>query len=51
MEIINMSEIEQFEEVCHVCGHVKIVHVDMSTDLGDPGFIEQGAGYAENLAF
>ena len=34
-----MKEIEQFEEVCHVCGHVKIVHVDMSTNLGNPGFI------------
>ena len=30
---------EQFEEVCHVCGQIKMVHVDMNTNLGNPGFI------------
>ena len=36
-----MNKVEEFEEVCHLCGRVKLVHDDMMTNLGDPGFICQ----------
>ena len=32
-------EDEYFEEVCHLCGRVKMVHDDMMTGLDNPGFI------------
>jgi len=30
---------EYFEEMCWICGQVKLVHDDERTNLGNPGFI------------
>lgn len=30
---------KEFEEKCHICGKYKMVHDDMMTNLGNPGFV------------
>lgn len=32
-------DMKEFEEKCHICGKYKMVHDDMMTNLGNPGFV------------